>query len=161
MKKLFLIILLISSFQLMSQQLSPQVISSAGDHFSNNDISMSWTLGEPVISTLTGDYILTQGFHQDMYIVTSIDELNNIGLNIDVYPNPTPNILHIKWSSEIFENENVSIQLLDMSGKILYAEEMTTQSQINSINLNSFNRSIYLLKINYKNQTKTYKIVKN
>jgi hypothetical protein len=48
-----------------------QVIASAGDYFEGNDISISWTLGEPVIETFQGnDLILTQGFQQpyDFYL---------------------------------------------------------------------------------------------
>ncbi|MBE0641146.1 MAG: hypothetical protein IH599_03870 [Bacteroidales bacterium] len=44
---------------------SHQVVSSGGGQFDNGNISMDFTLGEPVISTFnSGGYILTQGFHQ-------------------------------------------------------------------------------------------------
>lgn len=42
-----------------------QVIASAGGYFENDNISLSWTVGEPVTETFAGvDLILTQGFQQ-------------------------------------------------------------------------------------------------
>jgi len=42
-----------------------EVVASAGGYFENDDISMSWTVGETVIQTFSGtDIILTQGFQQ-------------------------------------------------------------------------------------------------
>ncbi len=44
---------------------SQQVISTSGGYFENENISMSWTVGEPVIETFTtGNITLTQGFQQ-------------------------------------------------------------------------------------------------
>lgn len=54
-------ILAFSSFNVAAQQ----VIASAGGTFENQDISISFTIGEPVIETFTnGNIILTQGFQQ-------------------------------------------------------------------------------------------------
>ncbi|MBP7497474.1 MAG: T9SS type A sorting domain-containing protein [Bacteroidales bacterium] len=68
MKKLFFIFLSILFSNLgFSQSLSPEVISSAGDFFSGANITLSWTLGEPVIETFSsqdGQIVLTQGFQQ-------------------------------------------------------------------------------------------------
>ncbi len=42
-----------------------QIIATAGGYFVGENISLSWTLGEPVIETFAGDdIILTQGFQQ-------------------------------------------------------------------------------------------------
>jgi len=42
-----------------------QIIATSGGYFEGENISMSWTLGEPVIETFAGDdIILTQGFQQ-------------------------------------------------------------------------------------------------
>lgn len=58
-----------------SQSLSPEVISSSGDHFQNAGGSISWTLGETVTETFTGaSIVLTQGFQQPFGIqITGID----------------------------------------------------------------------------------------
>ncbi|MBE0637328.1 MAG: T9SS type A sorting domain-containing protein [Bacteroidales bacterium] len=42
-----------------------QVIASAGGYFENDNVSLSWTVGEPVTETFIGaEMILTQGFQQ-------------------------------------------------------------------------------------------------
>jgi hypothetical protein len=72
---LFLIPFIACFFQLPGQTLTPEVISSSGGYFDNTNASLSWTLGEPVIETLTEtNAILTQGFHQPFGIqITGID----------------------------------------------------------------------------------------
>ncbi|MCF8366769.1 MAG: hypothetical protein K9H16_13355, partial [Bacteroidales bacterium] len=48
-----------------SQVKAQQVIASSGGYFENENLSLSFTIGEPVIETFTGtDFILTQGFQQ-------------------------------------------------------------------------------------------------
>ena len=70
MKKLYLIvigILLITAGK--SQTASPYLICTAGDSFDTTDCMIDWSVGECVTEThIAGDYIITQGFHQDYYI---------------------------------------------------------------------------------------------
>jgi hypothetical protein len=63
MKKIssLLIIIALLSVNVKAQQ----VISTSGGYFENDNISVSWTVGEPVIETFSGvDVTLTQGFQQ-------------------------------------------------------------------------------------------------
>ena len=58
---LFIITFTFLSFQVKAQQ----VIASAGGYYEGDNISISWTLGEPVTETFSGGgVILTQGFQQ-------------------------------------------------------------------------------------------------
>ena len=59
MKNIFLVFLLLLSFNGLSQS----VISSAGSSNSAGDYIVSWTIGE--LSTI-GNIELTQGFHQPL-----------------------------------------------------------------------------------------------
>ncbi|NOR88490.1 MAG: T9SS type A sorting domain-containing protein [Bacteroidales bacterium] len=158
MKSLLTFILLFASLITYSQQISPEVIASGGDHFENNGVSLSWTIGEPVISTLESDYTLTQGFHQDFYIITAIDETEMENISVNIFPNPTKDFINIEWKSQT--NEKVDIQLLDMNGRVLQEKSFNTSSDGMKINLNSFERSNYLLRITNGHQIKTYKIIK-
>ena len=57
--------LLIQSWSVEAQTLSPSVLPSAGGYFSASNGSLSWTLGETMTPTLTaGATMLTQGFQQ-------------------------------------------------------------------------------------------------
>jgi hypothetical protein len=79
MQKLYSLIvgLLISGF-LSAQSVSPEVISTAGDYFSNSNASISWTMSELVTETFTnGNTILTQGFQQSYSIAITGINLNS------------------------------------------------------------------------------------
>ncbi len=57
---IFLLMLLITKFAA-----SQQVVATAGDYFENDNLSISWTLGETIIATFESENIvLTQGFQQ-------------------------------------------------------------------------------------------------
>lgn len=61
-KRLLLIVAIVSiSFSIKAQQ----VIASAGGYYQNENLSVSFSIGEPVIATFqSNDIILTQGFQQ-------------------------------------------------------------------------------------------------
>jgi hypothetical protein len=64
MKK-FLSLSALLLFVLLNATHSQQVISTSGGYFENENISLSWTVGEPVIATFNAPGImLTQGFQQ-------------------------------------------------------------------------------------------------
>ncbi len=67
-----------------------EVVSTAGSHGETTAGSLSWTVGEPVIETITdGTNTLTQGFQQSKLTVTAINDLKFPGIELSVYPNPT------------------------------------------------------------------------
>jgi len=58
------------------QSLTPEVIVTSGDYFSETNASISWTLGEIATETfISGNTILTQGFQQPVegIIISGID----------------------------------------------------------------------------------------
>ncbi len=65
MKKLVGFLIIIAFAVLSIHAKAQQVIASAGGYYEGNNISLSWTLGEPVTETFSnGGVILTQGFQQ-------------------------------------------------------------------------------------------------
>jgi len=65
MKKSILFLTVIALTFLSIQVKAQQVIASAGGYYEGENISLSWTLGEPVTETFSaGSVILTQGFQQ-------------------------------------------------------------------------------------------------
>ncbi len=65
MKTIKLLISIMALAFISSQANAQQVIASAGGYFQNENLSLSFTLGEPVIETLqSAELILTQGFQQ-------------------------------------------------------------------------------------------------
>ncbi len=65
MKKISLFFTIIFFTVIAVNSQAQQVISTLGGFYENENISMSWTVGEPVIETFSaGDIMLTQGFQQ-------------------------------------------------------------------------------------------------
>ena len=149
MKKPLLLLALIPFFS-YSQETDQQVIASAGDHSKNGDYSLSWTIGETVISTgAGGDYVLTQGFHQGNLHVTKIIE-EKISYDLEVYPNPVSNILTIETT-----RAGISYQLLNINGKVLHNGKLDNTRE--EIDFSGFPPGTYILKTG---EHQTHKIIK-
>ena len=73
MKKIGLFVVgIIMTTMAFSQTANPELISSGGDSFSNTTYLLDWSIGECVTATHSeGDYVITQGFHQDTYVITT------------------------------------------------------------------------------------------
>lgn len=128
----------------MAQSIEPQVIASAGEHFDNGTVQLSWTLGEVMIDTYdNGTNILTQGFHQTELTVTSIEEnLSDIRMNI--FPNPTSEFLNIELSNN---EKDINLQLFDMSGKLIHKDVITAYTNKFVLPMNAVATGKYLVQM--------------
>ncbi|MGM0619802.1 MAG: T9SS type A sorting domain-containing protein [Bacteroidota bacterium] len=155
MKKfIFILTILLNSVVYVSAQ---EVISAAGETKSAAEYEVSWTLGEPVIATgSSGNYSVTQGFHQPKLTVTSTQIFAD-DLTIEVYPNPTHEFVLIH-SSQLLENAEYA--LFSLSGEKLMVGKIT--SKITKLNIESRASGSYLLKLSGENSRplQTFKIVK-
>lgn len=67
---------------------------------------------------------------------------------VQLNPNPTNGLLTIKWMKEY-----KIIQIVDLSGKVLYSAALTNGAKFTSIDVSSFNKGVHFLKlINGNNQ---------
>ena len=147
MKKLTLILCSIVIFGFAySQTKTLEVNPAAGDEFTADGVTLSWTIGEGVIETFSNnEMVLTQGFQQPTLKVTLIDESNDSDFHFDVFPNPTRDILTISFISET--EINCSMQLLDMSGKVLYSKKLKGKDLTENIDLTKYSSNIYILRV--------------
>ncbi len=157
MKALLLIWMMIHGAVLVTAQ---QVIASCGGTETATGYTVDWTLGEPVIETISGsNNTLTQGMHQSNLVVTSLRDLTYPGLEIHVYPNPAGDFLTI----EIIRQGNgvLFYKLSDFTGRRLAQEEMQNQNE--KIDMRNFSEGIYLIHIlnSQHEPVKVYKIIKN
>jgi len=157
-KLLILFFGLIGVGWVQAQSLSPEVIASAGNHFSGTHAQMSWTLGEAVIETYSAQ--LTQGFHQTNLIIVGVDD-PVADFPVRVYPNPTSGWVSIEAqpSAPAF-----SVELSNAQGRILLSRTATgPQGLPHTLDLSGYAPGLYLLRL--RNQdSKTilsYKILKN
>jgi hypothetical protein len=155
MKYSIIILILFLAGSVVSAQ---QVVSSNGDSKSAAGVEVSWTVGEAVVETLVGSSnTLTQGFHQTKITVTALSELLFPGLEIKVYPNPTPEIITIHFSEYI---ESSSYFLFDLRGKLL--ENKLILSVDTEINMKNYASGQYILKLTNRSRQpiQTFKIIK-
>lgn len=150
-----IIVLLLCALHVQGQQ---QVVSSAGNFHSNVSGSISWTLGELAVETLTtASNILTQGFQQSRLTVTGIGDIPALDFEIVVFPNPASDHLIIRTDKE--QIENLFYQLYDLSGKIILQDKFRETET--TIPVNHLRSAVYLLRIIEGNrQVRSFKIVK-
>lgn len=146
MKKIILsgLVLVVAAFA-NAQSISPQVIASAGTHYVGSNAQLSWTIGEPVITTVSnGSNIITQGFHQTLLNVTSVEEQTVAGVNVAVFPNPTSDVLNINLTNNL---KDLQMELFDMGGKLLQARKIGATEGNVQIAMTEYARANYLLRL--------------
>lgn len=160
MKKTILIAagIFIAGF-LSAQTVTPELVSSAGEHFENSSYRLDWSIGEPAIETYTNtSYTLTQGFHQNTYTVTEIKSLKFSKIDITAYPNPASDFITIETFDDMLQN--TIIELTDMQGRIFLEENYTERKK--TINLLNFSEGIYFINVKSNGRIiKSFKIIKN
>ena len=135
MKNIFLVFLLLLSFNGLSQS----VISSAGSSNSAGDYIVSWTIGEGVISTIGNNNIeLTQGFHQPLLV--------------DVLPTGIEKELQLEmraFDRLMFEGGDpvgiYHVRVVDKLGRVL--EQKSVNSADLVIEMRKYNNGTYLIEV--------------
>jgi hypothetical protein len=87
---------------------------------------------------------------------TTLNTTNfEVANNIKMYPNPTNNIVTV----EVYNLTNVKLQVVDLTGKILMQQALSSNS--NTVNLQQLPFGMYFFKVTSNEGTTTNKIVKN
>lgn len=156
MRKILLTVILFSAVLFAKGQ---QVLSAAGNSGGNAEVVVDWTLGEPVIETLSNTSgVLTQGLHQTRLIITAINDLTILGVEISAFPNPTSGLLNIKI--EQAGNHAYSYRIETPEGR--YVAQNPVFPGNGQIHLGTLATGVYILSIVPDNRkwVKTFKIVK-
>lgn len=133
-------VLFICLLCMISQLSAQEVVSAGGDHFATSEYSVSFTIGELAIETVSSDNrTLTQGFHQANLTVTSVSEAS--GIDVNVFPNPATNRLNI---SGLESAGPLQILLIDVTGRTLLNYQLSMQS---SIDVSQLPVGVYVLSI--------------
>lgn len=157
-KKILIILLLLSTIGANAQNISNQVISSYGLSAANGTAQTDVTIGEPVTATVgDANNTLTQGFHQTNLIITTVTENENTN-HYQFYPNPVAETLNFKYLNT--NNEVVHLQLFDVSGKLLWSKQNSTDNE--QIDFTDKPKGTYFIKLTTetKEEIKTVKVVK-
>lgn len=160
MKQLKLSTLLLLGFGLTGLQ-AQENINATGGNASGSGGSVSYSVGQVAYQTHIGTSgSVVEGVQQPFEIteVTGIEEAGGINLSVSTFPNPTTDFITLKVAN--YDNENLSYQLYDISGKLL--ENKKISGNETPISMENLVPAIYFLKvINNHQEIKTFKIVKN
>ena len=84
-----------------------------------------------------------------------IDE-NGTLAGVNIYPNPTNNILNITLGNI---TSDVNLTLTSVEGKVVYQENNVSNNKV-SVDISNNSKGIYFLKVEANNQYKVYKVIK-
>lgn len=84
-------------------------------------------------------------------------ENQSLNSGVQVYPNPTSGILMIQNSKQLKLN---SVQVYSVSGQLIKTYQLEGNAKNSSIDLSSFTKGTYLLKVNSENESTNVKIIK-
>lgn len=163
MKKYNLILIGILYFGFcLSQTNLLEVNTTAGDYYTGNEITLSWSIGEGIIETFYNNEItLTQGFQQPCIKVSLVEESEiSHDIQISVSPNPTKDIINIQFIGK--KNTHLLMELYDLSGKLLIRKTQKGLTIAENIDLSGFSSNMFILRIIDKTGilVRTYKIQK-
>jgi hypothetical protein len=133
-----------------AQQLTPEIISSAGGIDKTAKISLEWTLGEPASSTIYAEnYLLTEGFHQPVIRVEEIVKIatrtiEDSDLQFQVFPNPVRTVLDVIVQGES-KTSTVLFILADVQGKQLHRQELDPLLDSQKIDMQNLSSGVYIL----------------
>ena len=144
--------------------------------FGSNAVTYDWDFGDG--DTLTGAvgsndydnegtyYAVLRGkfgncYGYDTVVIVvdrtaSIDDINDNTL-VEIFPNPTTGLIHIK--SENFLGDNLNINFMDQSGKLVHSENMNVTGNVTSFDVSFLAKGVYHLNIHGESFNSWVKVV--
>lgn len=155
-KIIFSILCLFFGFTQIQAQ---QTLAIAGGNATGSGGSASYTLGQVVYTTKSGNSTtVTEGVQQPYEIsVLATESVEKIEIQLSAYPNPTNDLLQLKI--ENYNTADVIYQLYNLNGVLLDSQKlMGTET---TIQMRNYPTAVYLLKVTDNNKAlKTFQIIK-
>ncbi|HLN53253.1 MAG TPA: T9SS type A sorting domain-containing protein [Lentimicrobium sp.] len=158
MKKLLVIITILTllvSQTIRSQDITKSVIGSCGQTQSSEGNRISWTVGEPVIGTMTGGgHQIGNGFYSSLDLSVLITAEKEQTSNIEVYPNPASEFITCRSNPP----GQLKLVVTSVEGMELINTSIFSGDKVY---MNNLKEGIYLLKVTelLSKKTNTYKLV--
>ena len=168
--KLLLLFSVMLSYHGFSQSISPAVVNSSGNTFTEGYYSFDWSVGElALVNTISSDdhsYMITNGFLQ----ISTYDKKSNTKIftrdELTILPNPTNGPVEINFQTR--QQGTITITLYDAAGRKLMSRTAISfgQNTTEKIDLTAFAQGTYLVQISLNpapgsvSKSGAYKIVK-
>lgn len=138
--------------------LSQQSINTSGGDIKSSTGSVSYSVGQVFHETqksATGS--ISQGVQQTYTISTMF--VNNLAMNLtmEVFPNPTANLLQLKVAG--LRGEKLSYKVLGLDGKLIVSEGI--EEEITQVDLHTLPSATYFIEVlRDADKLQTFKVVK-
>ena len=146
-----------TAFLCVSLYSQSNTVSAGGDADGDNG-SISYSIGQVVYTSAQGSNgNVNQGVQQpyDVGVVTGIEEA---GINLSVFPNPTAGMLTLNVAGE--DASLLSYQLFDASGRLIDSNNKLNSTT--TISLETYATGVYTLSVSRNNkQVKSFRVVRN
>jgi hypothetical protein len=160
MKKCYLIAFCVFGFgAVFGQKLSPQVTASSGDNFSNQEASLSWTIGECMTEPLTSTkVVVSQGFQQNEVAVTPSSKAQVSTIDAKIFPNPTSQSLKV-----VMKKPEVTLTAVFVDMKGINVITKPVAEAVTEFDISNLPKGNYMLNITTSDGKSlgSYKIIKN
>ena len=126
-----------------AQELNPSVISIGGETFTVSGYSLDFVISELVTESYTEQgLILTQGFLQGVEDELAINEQTISADDIDVYPNPSNDMVYIRCNAK---DKPIRIEIDDLQGCMVHSIQFNNNPA--AVSLKQLNPGFYVLRL--------------
>ncbi len=105
---------------------------------------MTWSINWDAVATCGGTYEYANNFQNIFGTVTATTANNYSEKPISVFPNPTNELLHIRFSNRF--SSSATLHIYNVLGELVYSQHSISESE--TINISNFSNGIYCLRIN-------------
>ncbi len=146
-----------------AQSIAPQSINSSGTSVTQSNGSLSYTVGELVVLSMSDSdgNTLGGGFTSGAAISTaSIQEPDVAVIDVTVYPNPTTDLITVAIQET--KLSTIEIEITDLNGKVISTEKYSGFSTKIGINSSFWENGTYFLTLKDERNSVLgiYKIIK-
>jgi len=166
MKTLSILALFLFPLYLKGQSLDRSVVASSGTYVQVTGLSVSSTIGEAAVTTLSGaSSILTQGFQQPDGLFVGIVDIATGRVNLQAWPNPVSTNLTVEILSP--DKAKVQIRCLDILGRDvlppLIEDLSSAEPKRVNLDLRQLIPAMYFVRVTKigKQDTETLRIIKS
>lgn len=159
MKPLLTYILVFAVSLLNAQSVDKVVFGSAGRPMESSDISVNFTMGEPIVGLVANNETIDQGFWASSGILVIPLVVSEKPIEIVVYPNPVVEELTIYTG----ENKVLGIQLFAVNAQRVLVQKVDAPQLEHKIDMSYLTRGVYILQLFLEGnkELQEFKIIKN
>lgn len=134
------------------------VISTVGDYAETSSLKVNSIVGEIFVSTgTTNEVIVTQGFNQAFFVISTLENNQTPETTLKIFPNPATDFFNIELKE--VSSEKLTYYLFDISGQLITSKVIS--STLERVELEGLSNQTYFLKVLDENQLlQSFKIQK-